>query len=369
MKKIAIFSIALLIVFTISVTNSNVLSKSDPNLLKEASKLNTDFTRLYYSIKNPDSNTYKLFIKVTKECYPDFKTSLTRNDFDKFLKIAKTQKYDQKDMYVINSVINKLKSSYYGTPSNALVYIVHKSLYKQIAKMSTDLATYQGCSYEKAYKNILSSTIATNGKLAKVLGINTEEFSSCSSVQTRENAFIYAHPYDVASVLSNWGDVLAYSIWTSHDGWVRYVTIGDDGTIGYLNIYEALPDGNWDSIHRYGSPSVSKGAYNSWVVNPMHVYIQRYPDQSLSQRAYNVSVNMYYGKPYNWDIANKCDPNRSYCSQNVWTGFWAYEVDLDSNLDIPALYITHPWAVSIELTGVLPDSIYLSHHLNLVSSG
>lgn len=240
----------------------------------------------------------------------------------------------------------------------------------EIEKSIRDFMKNQHCNYAEAKKKALNALVVSNPNVAKEFGL-TDNIRILSTPQTRENAFLFAMPYDVASVLSNWGDLFSYAVWVSHDGWVKKVTIEDDGRIGYLDIYEALPDGNWDSVHRYGPPSkLNKGAYNNWITNSLHVYIKRYPDYSLAERAYNVSVIMYYGKPYNYNIANKYGSNSSYCSQNIWTGFWSYRVNLDSNSDIPILYATgHIVAATLEITGVLPDSIYLSPYLEFVSSG
>jgi len=329
-----------------------------------AAQLKSDINQMIYFTKNNPSKTYDYFVKVTKECYPDAKIKIDRKEFVKLAALSNKKSLTPTDIKFINSMIEKLKSSYYGKKSAALIKLYGEELRTEINKNIRDVMKNQHCTYSKAKQEVVGGFASEDPSLIKEYGLT--KYQTLSTQSSREQAFVYARPYDVASVLSNRGDLILYSVW---DGWVKEVIVGDDGTICYLNIYEALPDGNWDSVHRYGSPSVCKGAYNSWVVNSKRVYIERYPDYGLSQRAYNVSVKMYYGKPYNYNILNKYDANRSYCSQNVWTGFWSYGTDLDSNLDIPALYVTHPWAVDFELYGVLPDSIYLSPPLELVLSG
>ncbi len=366
-KAIAILTVILLLCMgLLNGYGNNAYSYSES--YDSANLLKNNINKLVYlaNIKSP--KTFSVFIKVTKECYPDFKATITEKEFNKLLEISRKSSVSEPEIAFVKQFTNKLKSSYYGEPSPTLYKLVKTSIKSQINKMTHDFMKNQRCSYDTAYKESVDLMINSNSDISKFINEKSSP-NILSTENSRSFAFLYAHSHDLASVMSNWGDLFKYAIWASHDGWVKEVVSGDDGTISYLNIYEALPDGNLDSVDRYGPPSKCKGAYNSWVKNSEHVYIQRYPNASLSQRAYNVSVNMYYGKPYNWNIANKYDPDRSYCSQNVWTGFWAYNVDLKSNRGIPYLYVVHPWVVPFELAGVLPDSIHLSPHLESVSSG
>ncbi len=367
--KMRYIVIVLLILALLFLTDVSVIFASDvPLPVGSAKILSNDINTMVKLINTNSPASYDYFVKVTKECYPDAEIKVTKEEFLKFITLSHNKNLTSADRQFMNFVINKLKTSYYGKKSPALILLCKEELNSIIKKDTLDLMKNQHCSYDEAREKALNAVVSRNPKLAKELGINANVKIS-STPQSREEAFLYAQPYDVASVLSSWGDLILYSIWTSHDGWIKKIVFTSDRHgVRYLNIYEALPNGgNIDSRDRY--PNNPKGAYDSWIENSMHVYVQRYPDYSLAQRAYNASVYMYYGKPYNWIIPNKYDPNRSYCSQNVWAGFWAYGVNLDSNLDIPMLYVTHPWAVSIEETGVLPDSIYLSPHLELVSSG
>ena len=91
-------------------------------------------------------------------------------------------------------------------------------------KMTRDLMKNQKCSYNIAYQQVVSLMANSNPGIAKFVN-EKSSYSILSTENSRELAFLYAQPHDVASVLSNWGDILIYSIWTSHDGWVKGINI------------------------------------------------------------------------------------------------------------------------------------------------
>ena len=91
-------------------------------------------------------------------------------------------------------------------------------------KMTRDLMKNQKCSYNIAYQQAVSLMVDSNPGIAKFVN-ERSSYSTLLTENSRELAFLYARPYDVVSVLSNWGDLFAYAIWTSHDGWVKGINI------------------------------------------------------------------------------------------------------------------------------------------------
>ena len=134
-----------------------------------------------------------------------------------------------------------------------------------------------------------------------------------------------------------WGDVLLV-----HDGWVPW---------GYFR-HAGMYDNDFESYGRPIYDSVGAGVRLT-SRNTFWRYDEQFGLWASDEwpAGYSATFTAYHqlGKPYNWNIWNKWDTTKYYCSQLVWRAYYDNGVNIDSDGG----------------SSVLPDDIYLDNDLSV----